>query len=102
MIDPLFPDHLLRLTGTWEGTAMWELDCTHGDDPQFYVDEEGIEFDECLIQGWWEAVGFDIIGNSNNATPNGILLFTTYHFGGEPLLVGAAQYAEWRENHADD
>jgi hypothetical protein len=90
-------DHVLLFTGVNFGIAMFELECTHGNDPKFYVDDEEREYDDCLISEWFDNDGLDIIGNSDHVTPNGLLLWTTHHYGGEPVLTGLAEYMEWKE-----
>lgn len=100
MTEPLRADHILRFTGVDHGIPMFELECVHGAEDKFFKDDEGREYDDCLIQGWWDNDGLDLV-NSDHSTPNGVLLFTTWNWGNEPALVGAAEYEEWKEGQDD-
>lgn len=102
-MEPERADHLLLFTGIDNGIPMFELDCVHGAEDKFFKDNEGREYDDCLIQEWFDNCGLDIINSSDHATPNGLLLWTTYNqWEGEPLLTGMAQFKEWKEGLDDD
>ena len=90
-------DHKLVINGTWEGELMTDLLCLH-DQTRFFKDSEGRIYDYCLVQEWYDNDGRDVIGHSTTLTPEGhILLWTTWNLDECPVLVGRAQYQEWKE-----
>ena len=90
-------DHKLIINGTWEGDLMIDFICLH-DDTEFHEDDEGRTYEDCIVQGWYDNDGRDMIGHSTTLTPEGhILLWTTWNYSNEPLLVGRGQYKEWKE-----
>lgn len=93
-------DHILQCNGIDQGFPMWDLLCVHADDPKFYKDWEGTEYDDCLIQSWWENEGIDIIHSTDpryDNNPPGLAVITTYLEGGEPLLRSYANAKDWKE-----
>jgi len=54
-------DHELTLATIWEGTPTWTLECVHGETDRFYVDADGNEYDECLVETWFDAEGIEIV-----------------------------------------
>ena len=90
-------DHHLEFTGVQTGFPMWDLHCMHGPE-SYYTDNEGVAHEDCIVQDWWDADGFDIIDSSTDFTwTKRLLLWTTWNYSSEPTLVGKAGYEYWKE-----
>jgi len=93
-------DHLLELRGVWEGIPEFELHCDHSlDDRRFFIDNEGTEWETCILQSWWDELGTEIIHSTGDprhdedykrwGPKHSIKLWTHWlEFQGEAVLDG--------------
>lgn len=99
-------DHAIKIVGVYEGIIEHQFICLHDstgpDHARWYCDDEGTAYPYCLVSEWYDNDGLDMVSVSYTFDDqHRILLWTTFNYAHEPLLMGRNEYIEWRESYED-